>query len=165
MTKNLGKTTAAMFSLMLILIWGQALAQPLATPPSQESFYSNMNSPGLSILDPGRIKTSHSYTFSYFSGSGGSGSVGMLMNSIEYKVSNPLRLTFDIGVLHNPSAVVGRSSSGVSPVIVPGFALQYRPSSNFLFQMSIKSYPGSRHGNYYYYPGYYNGVSSDYWYR
>ncbi|MCP4632249.1 MAG: hypothetical protein GY855_04930 [candidate division Zixibacteria bacterium] len=164
MAMQFGKITIISISLVMTFLLGQVFAQPLAPPQPEASSFSNMNNPGLSILDPDRIRTSHSYSFSYFSGSGGSGSVGMLMNSIEYKVSDPLKLTFDIGVMHNPSAIVGRSNSGISPVVVPGFTLQYQPSNSFLFRMSIQSYPNSHLGRYYY-SGYNNGVSSDYRYR
>jgi hypothetical protein len=117
---------------------------------------------GFSLLDPDRLSISQSYTFSYYSGGGRSGSIGMLMNSIEYRVSNPLKITLDIGVLHNPSAIVSRTGNGFSPTMVPGFKLQYRPSEKFFFQVDIRSYPAYYYGNPH--SGYYWG-SENYWNR
>ncbi|MBD3232548.1 MAG: hypothetical protein GF315_02370 [candidate division Zixibacteria bacterium] len=63
------------------------------------------------------------------------------MNSIEYRVSNPLTITVDLGVLHSPSALISRSDSGISPTVVPGFRLHYQPSENMFFQIDFRSYP------------------------
>ncbi len=138
----------------LVLLFNTAVAQPYSGERSGD-YFSNLDKPGFSLLDPSRLSTSHSYSFSYFSGNGRSGSIGMLMNSVEYRISNPLKVTFNLGVLHNPSAFIGRSQSGISPVMIPGFQLQYRPSRNFLFQMNFQSFPTGYNGWY--------GHSGNYW--
>lgn len=138
------------------------IAQPYADS-GKKDYLSGIAQPGLSIIDPSRISTSHSYSFSYFSNNGHSGSVGMLMNSIEYRVSDPLKITLNLGVMHNPSAFIGQSSNGLSPTIMPGINVQYRPSENVFLMMNFESIPagaGYRYG----YPGYY-GYSPYLWDR
>ena len=152
--KSMLMTVIAVTAAVLILfISGSVMAQPYAHNDDPD-YFTGLESPSLSLLDPSRISTSHSYTFSYYSGNGRSGSIGMLMNSIEYRVSDPLRVTVDLGILHNPSAIVGHSQAGISPVIVPGIRLQYRPSNNIYLQMNIESYP-AWYGNGYGGHGYY----------
>jgi len=130
-------TLLIVVGLMALFACLPAVAQPTSGDGNSD-YFSNLGKSGFSLLDPSRISMSNSYTFSYFSGNGYSGSVGMLMNSIEYRVSNPLTVTFNLGVLHNPSALVSRTQGGISPRFMPGFQLRYRPGDNFLFQMDFQ---------------------------
>jgi hypothetical protein len=57
----------------------------------------NTENKSFSLLDPSRVKMWHSYTFSYFSGRGGSGNIGLYLNTIEYRPSDPLRLQVSLG--------------------------------------------------------------------
>ncbi len=157
MKKSILFILAAAFGLLLI---STSIAQ-ISPQKGNSDFYSNLSGSGFSLLDPSRLSISNSYSFSYFSGNGQSGSVGMLMNSIEYQISNPLKVTLNLGVMHNPSAFIGQSSGGLSPIFLPGVKIQYRPNDNFLFQMNFQSYP-SRYFNNYYNSGYGRG-SSFFW--
>src|SRR5512134_2280332 len=56
--------------------------------------------PGWALLDPSRFKMRQSYSISYYSGSGSSGSVGLYMNQLEYQLFNPLTLRVGLGYLH-----------------------------------------------------------------
>jgi len=110
-----------------------------------------------SLFDPSRLKMQQSYTFGYYSGRGGSGSIGYYLNSLEYTFSNPLKVRIDLGFLHNPSAILsGRSSVSNSGAFVPGFSIDWRPSSYFQFRLDYHQVPALNYGGYspYYNPFY-----------
>jgi len=163
-SKTMKLTAIILMSIFLIFcILGVQSEAQYNVGKQSPNFFSNMLKPAFSILNPERLSMTQSYTFSYYSGSGRSGSIGMLMNSIEYQVSNPLKITVDLGLLHNPSAFVGQSRNGISPVIVPGLQLQYKPANNLFFQFNFQSFPsGCWDGGDY--PGYYGG-SANFWNR
>jgi len=113
-----------------------------------------------SLFDPSKLKMRQSYTLGYYSGSGGSGSVGYYMNSIEYTFSNPLKIRFDLGFLHNPSSLVSKNSSlSSSGVFLPGFSLDWAPKDYFHFRLDYRQVPSYNYGGYnsYYNPGFWEG--------
>jgi len=118
------------------------------------------NKSSFSLFDPSRLKMNQSYTFGYYSGRGGrggSGTVGYYLNSIEYTFSNPLKVRFDLGFLHNPSSLVSRNSSvSKSGVFVPGFSLDWSPASYFHFRLDYRQVPSYNYGgqNGYWGPGF-----------
>ncbi len=96
-------------------------------------------SKSFSLLDPSRVKMWHSYTLSYFSGSGRSGNIGLYMNTIEYRPSDPLRLQVSLGYLHQPFSMIGGQSSAGR--ILPSFQLWYNPNSKISLHINISSTP------------------------
>jgi hypothetical protein len=95
-----------------------------------------------SLLDLSRIKWSHSYAVSFFSGGNTSGSIGLLNTTMNYDISSKLHLAVNLGVLHSPGAMFGRGESKAN--ILPGFRLDYRPSENVLMSISFQKYAGYR---------------------
>jgi hypothetical protein len=61
--------------------------------------------PKFSLLDPSRLHMTQSYSLMYSNSKAGSSSLAMYFNSIEYQVSNPLTVRFNIGYLHQPGAI------------------------------------------------------------
>jgi len=99
---------------------------------------------GWGLLDPSRFRMRQSYSVSYMSGSGGSGSVGLYMNNIEYQLFKPLTLRVGVGYLHQPFGSRGANSGGVSlddGFFIPSAGLEYRPSDNFLLMVDFRQYP------------------------
>ncbi len=94
-------------------------------------------SKSFSLLDPSRFKMWHSYTFSYVSGRSGSGNIGLYMNTIEYRPSDPLRLQVSLGYLHQPFSVIGGQSSGGR--VLPNFQLWYNPNDKFHLYININT--------------------------
>jgi hypothetical protein len=138
---------------VLLIMPALSLAQSLTD--LQENPYSKKNS--FSLLDPSRLKMRQSYTFGYYSGSGGSATVGYYLNSLEYTFSNPLRVRVDLGFLHNPSSLVSRNSSkSNSGVFMPGISLDWQPTSSFHFRLDYRQTPTYNYGGYngYFNPGY-----------
>lgn len=106
-----------------------------------------------SLLDFSRIKWSSSYSVSFFSGGNYSGSVGVLNTSMYYEFSSKLSLALNVGIVHNPGAILGDANSTAD--IVPSFLLNYQPSKNFSVSVGMQSYRGTNnYMNPYYSSGY-----------
>jgi hypothetical protein len=115
-------------AIILVLTPVIAVAQ-MAAPSDGESYVRKTD---FSLFDPSRLTMHNSYTFSYYSGSGRSGTIGYYMNSIEYAFSGPLKIRLDLGYLHNPTSMFSRGSSGANTgAFVPGISVDWRPSDQF----------------------------------
>jgi hypothetical protein len=122
-------------------------------PSTQQSFSGApkvgdlVNAPsgtGWGLIDPSRFRMRQSYSISYMSGAGGSGSVGMYVNNIEYQLFKPLMLRVGLGYLHQPFGSRGANSAGLSVddgFFIPSAGLEYRPSENFLLMVDFRQYP------------------------
>jgi hypothetical protein len=127
----------------LVAIGGSASAQvptlqsgafPGTTPPS-----SNLLRSGL--LDFSRFDVSQSLSFGYSSGFGGNRSAGLWVTELGYRVSNPLRVSVDVGAVLDPS---GQGSFlNEKSFFLKGFNVDYRPSKNFLLNISYVNLPSS----------------------
>lgn len=102
------------------------------------------------LLDMSRINWSHSYSISYFSGGGRSGSFGLLNSTMSYELSSKLHLELDLSVLHNTGSLVSNGSADAT--LLPGFRLDYRPSDKFFMSLSVQSLTGQPGGWYLYDP-------------
>ena len=137
---------SAAIILVFLLVAFPSIAFPQNLGPGSEKSYGDESflgldskSKSLSLLDPSRVKMWHSYTFSYFSGGGGSGNIGLYLNTIEYRPADPLRLQVSLGYLHQPFSVIGNNYSGGK--ILPNFQLWYNPSSKIYLHINISSIP------------------------
>lgn len=97
-----------------------------------------------SLIDLSRINFAHSYSFSYFSGGGTSGSVGLYTGQIFYEISSNLSLNLKLGIAHNPGSIFDRAQS-TDAVFLPGARIDYHPSDNFRISAGFNTY----YGNYY----------------
>lgn len=103
-----------------------------------------------SLLDPSKLKISHSYSFGYFSGGRSSGSIGMYMSTIEYQIYQPLTVRLGLGYLH--PGFIGNSNIDINSRILPNFSLRYTPSSNFSLSIDVLTVPEYYYLNRYYEP-------------
>lgn len=101
-----------------------------------------------SLLDLSRIRWSHSYSVSFFSGGYGSSSVGLLNSTMMYDISPKISLSLNLSIAHNPSALWGNGNSNSS--FLPGFLLDYHPSNKFRMTVGMQ---------------YYNNYNSPYYFR
>lgn len=108
-----------------------------------------------SLLDFSRMKWSHSYSLSYISGGGNSGSVGILNTSMFYEVSSKLSLNVNLGIMHDAGAIWGDNNNNAT--LLPGFLLDYHPSNNFSISVGMQRVSGM-------YP-YYNSGRYNSWYN
>jgi len=129
------KVICVVFILMIVIpVYAQRLGDlPSSYSPTKSSF---------SLLDPNRFHMSHSYSLSYISSRGGSQTLGMYLNSIEYQVSDPLKIKLDIGYLHQSGGLF-KSGSGslMNGQILPAISINWEPSKNFLFQFNYRQTP------------------------
>ena len=129
---------------------------PLTSDRAQSSFGSTPAPTPFSLLDLSRIRWSHSYSVSYFSGGNTSGTMGILNTAMLYEFSPKLSLNINIGLAHNPGALWGDSRNNNSELL-PGFLLDYHPSEKFRMSLGFQKFVGN-----YFYPYYYNrGIFSD----
>ena len=127
-------------AIITIIAMIPVLAQAQVAPDLKNKSYVG-NSP-VSLFDPSKLTMSQSYSFSYFTGGGKSGNIGMYMNSIEYAFSNPLKIRVDLGFLHTPSRLFSGNSSVVqNGVFVPGVSLDWRPSEHFNLRLDYRQHP------------------------
>lgn len=114
-----------------------------------ESFFGlNPQKSSFSLLDPNRLKMRHSYTLTYFSSKKSSESFGLYLNTIQYQISEPLKLTMNLGYLHRPSFWQRSGNSFNNQGILSDFQLEYK-KSNFHFLLKIGNLPKSYNPYYY----------------
>ncbi len=95
-----------------------------------------------SLFDPGRFHMSQSYSMMYTTSQYGSYSLGLYLNTIEYQISDPLRIRLDIGYLHSPDMVLSNTSTAFQKgKILPAISISWRPSENFYFQFDYRELP------------------------
>jgi hypothetical protein len=111
--------------------------------PKAKDLIAPVQSGGFSLLDPSRFHLSHSYSISYFSGSGYSGSVGLYMGTLEYQLSRPLTLRVGLGYLHQPLGFSSSSQVLGGDQVLPSFRLDFRPSDAFHFMVDYRTIPST----------------------
>jgi hypothetical protein len=93
-----------------------------------------------SLFDPSRFQMHQSYSIGFFSGNGGSQSIAMYLNSINYKLAQPLTLQLDIAYIHQPQTLFGaQGTSGLNGKVLPSFRLFWDPSKNFHMTVSYET--------------------------
>lgn len=105
-------------------------------------------------VNPDNFQMQHSYEMSVFSSGGQSLSQAIYLNTIKYKISEPLSLTFQWGVQHQPFGNMGNSNFSTRGAFVSGAQLKYQPNDKFMLKISYNSYPNGV--NPYYNRYYYN---------
>jgi hypothetical protein len=124
---------------------------------SQSLMAPQKSASSLSFLNPGRFSMNQSYSLSFAAGGAGSTSSGVYLNTLSYKLANPLTLSMDMG-FYTPihSNIPGmRQNSLSSPgagtsLILPRMGLEYKPNDRFSLNLEIfngqdawKAYGGS----------------------
>lgn len=104
-----------------------------------------------SLIDLSKLQWSHSYSISFFSGGGSSGSNGLYVSNIFYEFSSKLSMNLKLGIAHDPGSIFDRSK-GHDASFLPGIFLSYHPSPNFTISAGFDTYQQ----NQYYYNRYRN---------
>lgn len=116
----------------------------------QESFFGlTPQKSSFSLLDPSRLNMTHSYTLWYSSGKKGSESFGLYVNTLQYQFSNPLKMTVELGYMHQTPFWQRTGSSLETQRFLSNFLLEYK-KSNFYFLLKVGNLP--RSNNWYYNP-------------
>lgn len=119
--------------------------------------------PSLPFFDLSRLHLSHSYSISYISGGGFSGTQAMYNGTLQYQLAQPLTLTLNLGILHDPGALFGDKNFSSNARFLPSGWLDWRPSKNFQMTIGFETVPASYYRGYYFYPGRYTDWYD--WYR
>jgi hypothetical protein len=126
----------------LMAATAQAADNAASIPSGTSSSMGLKGAPNpFSLLSSSRIKWSNSYSVSFFSGGGTSGSVGLLRTSMGYELSSKLSMTFNLGIMHNQGSLWGDSRNAAS--VLPGFRLDYHPSETFRMILDIQRVNGA----------------------
>ncbi len=97
---------------------------------------------GLSIFNPERFKMTQAYSMFYSSGKFG-GMRGLYTNTIDYKVSDAVNMTFRFVYMFKPGIFNSKnySFSGINNgIFLPNFDLKYQPSQNTILRFSFRTY-------------------------
>jgi len=83
------------------------------------------------LVDPKRFQMRQSVTFSAMSGGGSTLSQSWYRNSMEWKLSDPLTLHLDLGIMA-PMSASGPMAKVYKPgaYLIPAVALEYQPSES-----------------------------------
>jgi hypothetical protein len=93
---------------------------------------------GFSLLNPNRFSMHQSYSVNFASGSLGTSSAGLYLNTLSYRLADPLTLSADVG-FYTPlyaSPSMGFSRGGFqdprlgSSLVFPHVGLEYKPTEN-----------------------------------
>ena len=108
------------------------------------SEHRNTDASGFSFLDRNRFSMQQSYSLSYASGGAGSMSSGLYLNTLNYKLSNPLTLSVDLGFYTPISSTIPGArqntlmSQGTgSSFVLPRVGLEYRPNDRFVMNLDL----------------------------
>ena len=118
--------------------------------PMRNQFTVPQGSGILRFINPNNLQMAQSYSFMFSTSSYGSAIQGLYFNSMRYRISDPLILNVNLGIIHQPYS----SLSGYTPQsadFIGGVQLEYHPSEN------VGLYFGFNHMPLYsYYPYYHN---------
>lgn len=100
---------------------------------------------GFSFLNPSRFSMQQSYSVNFASGSLGASSAGLYLNTLSYKLANPLTLSADVG-FYSPlysSSPGNFNANGIqdpsrgSSIVFPRIGLEYKPTKNTSFSLQL----------------------------
>ncbi len=134
------------FTVLLVVFLSATLSAQLADKAAIESVKSDYlglkpASKPFSLIDLSRIKWSNSYSLSFFSGGGNSGSLGLLTSCIFYEISSSLSINLKMGIAHDPGSLFDRNNPNTNATFLPGLRLDYHPSSNFNISVGFETAP------------------------
>lgn len=92
------------------------------------------------LFSPGRFYMSQSYGLTYYSGGGQSGTVGMYTNQMNFKLSDPLFLRVNMGIMHQPFGGP-KGVENKNAQFLHGAELIYKPNSKFQMNIGYSTSP------------------------
>ncbi|NVM00892.1 MAG: hypothetical protein HWN67_01030 [Candidatus Helarchaeota archaeon] len=117
----------------------------------------------LPIFDPERFKMTQSYSMFFSSGRFG-GIRGLYTNTINYNISDAVKMRFRFGYMFQPTFLSSRRqdfSSINKGIFLPNFDLKYQPSENTIFRFSFRTHTPELFFTPFYYDYYYD---DDFWF-
>ncbi len=93
------------------------------------------------LLHSPRFHMTQSYSLSFFSLGGQAFNQGMYLNSMSYRISDPLLAQVQIGYLHQPLGAWGNSGQTDGRVFVRSASLKYQPSDQMSIHFDYETVP------------------------
>lgn len=146
-------------ALLPLSSWAQMADRAEVKEVTQKYDMGLSQKPSLPWFDLSRLQLSHSYSIGFFSGNGTSGSRGMYSGTLMYKIADPLTLTLNVGILHDPVGLFSNNGLGQKAVVLPSGWIDWRPSKNFMLSVGFETLPVYDRS------GYYSSWRYPYWYR
>lgn len=120
-------------------------ARALMRPTPGEDDTRDGRSVALSASHAGRFSMAQSYSLTAMSGSGGSASSGLYLNTLSYRLTPLLTASVDVG-FHTPihSSIPGidpAAGAGAGSVVLPRMGLEYRPSDRMSIHFELVNAP------------------------
>jgi hypothetical protein len=104
---------------------------------------------GFSLIDPSRLTMSHSVSMSYFSTGGRGLSQTMYLNTLQYQIASPLKMTLQWGIQNYPHNSFSQNNPAFqNGFFISGAELKYQPSDKFEMRFQYRSMPGLNNPNY-----------------
>ncbi len=104
----------------------------------------------LGIIDPSKIQMSHSYSLSYQSMGDMSLGRSLYLNTLSYKLSDPLSMKVQWGIQNFPYNSLGNNHPAFqNGFVFSGMELKYKPSDKFMLKFQYSALPQN---GYYYSP-------------
>ncbi len=114
---------------------------------NSKSLYGN-SSPSFSLRNSHRFSMQQSYSLSFMSSGAGSASSGLYLNTLSYRLANPLTLSADLGFYTPISSTLPgmrqnslMSQGAGSSLVLPRVGLEYRPTENFSMNVELFNGP------------------------
>jgi hypothetical protein len=143
------------FPLVLLLILSTysiaQLKSQTDAPNISESITSQPVYTFMGLLDPARFSMHHQFSASYMTVGGQGIMLNSYLNTINYKISDPLYLTLNLGIANSPFNSFNKNPTSIknNTQFFGGAELRYQPSKNSHISVSVNVAP-----NYNYYYGY-----------
>jgi hypothetical protein len=93
------------------------------------------------LIDPSRFKMTQSYSLSLFTMGGQTFNQGLYLNTMNYRIADPLTATLQVGYMHQPLGGSGLSGSSAGRLFVRGASLEYKPSDGTQLVFDYQSMP------------------------
>ena len=142
------------FSIIIILVPALAFSQ-LKTDVSKPNISKTLETYQLNdaftgFLDPSRFSISHSLSMSYMTLGGGGGTmINTYVNTLNYRFSDNLSLTTNLGIMNSPYNSLSGNSSFNEYEFFGGAELKYLPSENSVITLRYEKVPAYYYGNQY----------------
>jgi len=139
------------------LVFGQ-LKEQLKPQSFSQLLTQSQGLVGLIGLDPSRFSMQHSYSLGYTSFGGHGFSQGVYLNTMSYRLSDPLQVSLQWGMINQP---FGGASLYKNGFFLSNASVEYKPNRNFSIGVQYNQIPASAVGlsyrgyPYYYAPNYY----------
>jgi len=100
------------------------------------------------LMNNSRFSMSHSYSLSVFSLGNQTMNQGLYLNTMSYRISDPLFMQVRVGYLHQPLGGMEVNPGVNGKLFLQSALLQYKPSDNMTLTIDYQQIPSSFYSRY-----------------